>query len=309
MPVNESPLQSRPNIFLNAVLLLRPKQWAKNLLVFAAMLFGAKFRDPQSVMLAFTAFAAMCLAASTTYVFNDLFDIERDRRHPKKSKRPLASGAISKPLGIGIGMGCLVASLTLATIIGKGPIILILAYLGLQILYNWKLKHMPVADVYVIAVGFVLRAVLGASAIHVGISGWFLFCTGALALMLAFAKRRNEFIHQGDDRESSRESLVYYSKSSLDALVIMFAAGAAMCYGIYTLESQTAHKYPSLILTSIFVFYGITRYVLIVFTADEGGEPADILFRDPHIIASVILFCITAVLALSGVVKLPILEQ
>jgi len=299
----------RPSLAVNALLLLRPKQWAKNLLVFAAMLFGAKFNNPHSVMLAIAAFVAMCLASSATYVFNDLADIERDRKHPKKKSRPLASGAIKKSAGVGIGVFCLVFSLFIAVSVGRGSLILILCYLGLQVLYNWKLKHMPIADVYVIAIGFVLRAVLGASAIHVGISGWFLFCTGALALMLAFAKRRNEFILQGSDRTSSRESLVYYSKSSLDALVIMFAAGAAMCYGIYTLESQTAHKYPSLILTAIFVFYGITRYVLIVFTADEGGEPADILFHDPHIIASVVLFCITAVLALSGLVNLPILEQ
>ena len=181
-------------------------------------------------------------------------------------------------------------------------------YVGMQILYNWRLKHVPVADVFTIAIGFVLRAVLGAAAIAVNISGWLLFCTGALALMLGFAKRRTEFILQGSDRESSRESLIHYSRSALDAIVVMFAAGAAMSYGIYTLQSKTAQRFPGLILTSLFVFYGITRYVLLIFTIDEGGEPADVLFKDRHMIASVLLFVAAAVLAMSGF-RLPFIEQ
>lgn len=288
--------------------LIRPKQWTKNLLVFAALLFSARFGDPSSLVLALLAFFAMSIVSSCTYVFNDLADIERDRKHPKKRLRPLASGAISKQAGFILGLGLFVAGMGIGLAINRGVAAILGFYLVLQVLYNWRLKHMPVADVFVIAVGFVLRAILGAQAIHVGISGWLLFCTGALALMLGFAKRRHEFILQGDDRSSSRESLVHYTRSSLDALVIMFASGAAMCYGIYTLESPTARLYPALVLTALFVFYGITRYVLIVFTMDEGGEPADILFHDPQIIASIVLFTISAILALKGM-KLPILER
>lgn len=288
--------------------LIRPKQWTKNLLVFAALLFSAQFGDQPSVIRALLAFLAMSIVSSCTYVFNDLADIERDRKHPKKRLRPLASGAISKDAGFMLGAGLFVVGMGIGLLINRGVAAILAFYLILQVLYNWRLKHMPVADVFVIAIGFVLRAVLGAQAIHVGISGWLLFCTGALALMLGFAKRRHEFILQGDDRSSSRESLVHYSRSALDALVIMFASGAAMCYGIYTLESPTARTYPALVLTAIFVFYGITRYVLIVFTMDEGGEPADILFHDPQIIASIVLFAVSAVLALKGM-RLPILER
>ena len=162
-------------------------------------------------------------------------------------------------------------------------------------------------DVFVIATGFIVRAVLGASALVVAISGWFLFCTGALALMLGFAKRRNEFITQGETASSSRESLTHYSKPALDALVVIFATGAAICYGIYTLQSSAAREHPSLILTAPFVFYGITRYVLLVFQQDEGGEPADLLFGDWHIIGSVVCFIAAAALAISGL-KLPFLE-
>lgn len=303
------PKYSGPVGLLKAMIkLIRPKQWSKNILIFAAILFANRFRDPHSVRMALAAFVAMCVVSSGTYIFNDLVDVERDRRHPKKRLRPLASGAVSKQAGVVLGISLFVVGLGLGFAIGRGALLILLFYLALQVVYNWRLKRMPIADVYVIAIGFVLRAVLGATAVHVGISGWFLFCTGALALMLGFAKRRNEFILQGDDRTSSRESLIHYTRASLDALVTMFAAGAAMCYGIYTVESATAHKYPALILTSLFVFYGITRYVLIVFTADEGGEPADILFKDPHIIASVVLFLVTAVIALSGA-RIHILEQ
>jgi 4-hydroxybenzoate polyprenyltransferase len=303
-----SPRATGGALFKAVVKLLRPKQWAKNLLVFAALLFTANFRDPSLVLRSFAAFFAMSMISSCTYVFNDLIDVKRDRMHPKKRFRPLASGAVTKQSGIALGVGLLAAGTIVAFGLGRGPLTICLVYITMQVLYNWRLKHTPIADVFTIAVGFVLRAVLGAAAIKVLISGWLLFCTGALALMLGFAKRRHEFILQGDDRESSRESLVHYNRPALDAIVIMFAAGAAMCYGIYTLQSQTAHKYPALILTSLFVFYGITRYILLIFTLDEGGEPADVLFKDRHMIASVVLFVISAVLAMSGM-HLPILEQ
>ncbi len=298
----------KPSYLKSAIKLIRPKQWSKNLLVFAALLFTAGFRDPHLVLRAFSAFFAMCMVSSSTYVFNDLADIERDRRHPKKRFRPLASGAISKESGFMLGVGLLAAGALVAFGLGRGPLVIIAIYIGMQILYNWRLKRTPVADVFTIAIGFVLRATLGASAIHVSISGWLLFCTGALALMLGFAKRRNEFVIQGEDRSTSRESLIHYNRPALDAIVVMFAAGAAMSYGIYTLESVTARHYPALIITSVFVFYGITRYILLIFTLDEGGEPADLLFKDKHMIASVVLFIAAAFVAMSGL-RLPLLEQ
>jgi 4-hydroxybenzoate polyprenyltransferase len=295
----------RPSTFVR---LLRMKQWAKNLLVFAAPLFSGISGHSQFIVPALLAFAAMSLVSSTTYIINDLLDVERDRQHPVKRLRPLASGAIPKALGIAIAAICFCGGIGIAAWLGKGCLAIVSAYLLLQVLYNWKLKKLPIADVYTIAVGFILRAVLGAAAIGVSISGWLLFCTGALALMLGFAKRRNEFIVQGEDRTVSRESLAHYNRSSLDALVCMFASGAAMCYAIYSLQSKTAHKYPAMILTSVFVFYGIARYVLIVFSADEGGEPADVLFKDKHIIFSVLGFVLAAALATSGI-HIPLLEQ
>jgi 4-hydroxybenzoate polyprenyltransferase len=284
------------------------KQWAKNLLVLAAPLFAETGNHAKFILPTAMAFVAMSLVSSYTYICNDLLDVERDRLHPVKRFRPLASGAISKTLAAWISAFCLFMGMYLALMLGKSSLVIIATYLAIQVVYNWRLKRVPVADVFTLSVGFILRACLGAAAIHVAISGWLLFCTGALALMLGFAKRRNEFILQGEDRSQTRESLAHYSRGALDAMVCMFGAGAAICYAIYTLESKTAHKYPAIMLTSLFVFYGITRYVFLVFAVDEGGEPADVLFKDPHIVFSVLGFFISAVIALSGV-HIPILEQ
>ncbi len=292
----------------SVIKLLRVKQWAKNLLVLAAPLFAGPSHHPQYLVPTLMAFFSMSLLSSSTYVWNDLIDVERDRLHPVKRFRPIASGSISKALATVLGIACFVGGLLLASLLGKASLAIVLTYLFIQVLYNWRLKRTPVADVFTLSVGFILRACLGAAAIQVVISGWLLYCTGALAMMLGFAKRRNEFILQGEDRSATRESLAQYSRTALDAMVAMFGAGAAICYAIYTVDSKTAHKYPAIILTSLFVFYGITRYVFLVFAVDEGGEPADVLFKDPHIIFSVVGFFVSAVIALYGV-RIPILEQ
>lgn len=288
--------------------LLRPKQWSKNLLVLAAPIFAAVHRDPDAMRATAIAFASMCLVSSATYIANDVMDAARDRLHPVKKDRPIASGAISPGLAVGLAVLLASGGIALAASLNTSSLTVVLSYLVLQFLYNAGLKRVPIADVFSISLGFIFRAVLGAAAVSVPISGWLLFCTGALALMLGFAKRRHEFILQSERRTASRESLGGYSKAGLDALVIMTATGGAMCYGIYTVDSSTAARYPAIVITSLFVFYGIARYVLIVFGHDEGGEPADLLFRDPQLLASVVLFMASAVLAVSGL-RIPLLEK
>jgi 4-hydroxybenzoate polyprenyltransferase len=302
----EAQANGRP-LILNLLVLLRPKQWSKNLLVFAAFIFTGAYRDPVAVRLVIIAFLALCMASSFVYVINDILDIKSDRLHPKKRFRPVASGAVSPALAGTVGLIALTVAAALASMLSRTSMAVLATYVLLQILYNFGLKRVAVADVFLISLGFILRAVLGAAAIAVAISSWLLFCTGALALMLGFAKRRSEFILLGDRRAEIRQSLGAYSKMALDALVIMFACGAAICYGMYAVQSPTAHKYPALILTSVFVFYGICRYILIVFGKDEGGEPETLLFKDKHIIFSIVMFVATAVLALSGF-KVPLLE-
>lgn len=287
--------------------LLRPKQWTKNLLVFAALLFTKGYQDPAQIQLALLAFAVMCMVSSSTYIFNDLADVERDRKHPIKKLRPIASGKVPKIAALVLAVLLLGGGVALASTIGTRIGVIIGVYMFLQGVYNLGLKRVPVTDVFLLSIGFVLRAALGAAAISVSISGWLLFCTGALALLLGFGKRRSEFVLQGSARVESRESLGGYSLPSLDALVLMSATGAAMCYGVYAVESPTARQYPALILTSLFVFYGICRYVFLVFSKAEGGEPETLLLKDLHLIISILGFLGSAVLALSGF-KLPLVE-
>lgn len=292
----------------DVVRLLRPKQWTKGFLVFAALLFTRSYLDPALVLLAVKAFFAMALVSSATYVVNDLADVERDRNHPIKKQRPIASGAVQPGAAIAIASVCLVAGLALGAWVNPLSLGLLVLYVAIQVAYNFGIKRVPVADVFFLSSGFVLRAALGAAAISVAISGWLLFCTGALALLLGFGKRRHEFRLQGEARATSRESLQGYTMPALDALVVVSAACAAMCYGIYCIDSVTATKYPALILTSVFVFYGISRYLFLIFAQDEGGEPEHLLFRDPQLVLSVALFLVAALFALSGT-PVPLIES
>jgi 4-hydroxybenzoate polyprenyltransferase len=287
--------------------LLRPKQWSKNLLVFAAILFTNKLTDMHALSLTLMAFFGMCFVSSTAYILNDLQDVEKDRAHPRKRLRPIASGQVSKGAAMALAVVTFALAAVLLALVGPKALAVVGLYILLQVFYNLAGKRMPVMDVFIIGTGFVLRAVLGAAAIGREISVWLLLCTGGLALLLGFAKRRHEFILQGDNRSASRASLAGYSRQALDALVVMTATGAALCYAIYALESPTAQKYPALFITILFVYYGICRYVLIVFANDEGGEPETLLFKDKHILASVVLFVVSAIVALS-VVKIPLVE-
>lgn len=280
--------------------LARPKQWTKNLLVFAALLFAGAVPDLRSDWRVLLAFVAMCALSSATYVFNDYFDRDRDREHPTKRNRPIASGAVSTAAAIVFGLVLACAAFAIGFYLGRWVVAILGGYLLLQVFYNLWLKHVAVLDVFAIASGFVIRAALGAEAIQVPISGWLVFCTASLALMLGFAKRRSEFIKQGRSKEKSRECLSQYNRFVLDMYVGVFAGVAAMTYGIYALQSDTAKKFPGLLVTVPFVLYGISRYLLVVFTNDEGGEPEEVLLKDWHVIVSVVGFCLAVVFAVRG---------
>lgn len=275
--------------------------------MFAAVLFTARFNDADSLLRTLVAFAMMCLASSAVYIVNDIRDAKVDREHPKKKNRPIASGRVPVPAAAAISALCFASGLGIAFWLGEASIALLAVYFLLQVAYNLGLRSTPVADVFVIATGFVLRAVVGAAAIGVTVSGWLLLCTGALALMLGFGKRRAEWVQRGDERGKSRASLEQYSKQTLDALVTMSAASAALCYGVYSLDSPTAAKFQGLPLTIPFVFYGVCRYLYVCFSKDDGAEPEILLFKDPHIVFAILMFLAAAIAALMGV-QLPFLE-
>lgn len=286
--------------------LLRPKQWTKNLLALAAWVFTGSYTDLAKSGQAWLALAALCLVSSASYALNDVLDAESDRLHPTKRSRPVASGALAPSVAIGVGLVCAVLGLAVARWIGPSVLWAIVAFAGIQGAYNLGLKRVPVLDVLLISLAFVQRAAVGAVAIQVHVSAWLLFCTGALALLLGFSKRRHEFALQQDTGVETRSSLSSLSLKTLDGFVLWSAALAAIGYGMYAIESETARTHPALILTSPIVLYGILRYLYLVFERGEGGEPESVLFGDPHLLATFAAFVLAALAAMSGL-QLPFL--
>ncbi len=280
--------------------LMRPKQWTKNLLVFAALIFTGGYRDQKQVIAVLLTFVAMCLVSSATYALNDVADAKRDSLHPKKKARPVASGQVSITGAVALAIVLLAAGLALAWWVQMAVLIGAAIYLGIQAIYNVGFKSLPVLDVFTLSSGFVLRAIIGAAAINVQVSVWLLLCTGALALLLGFAKRRSEFVMMGDDRGQSRPALHGYSIRALDGLVLLSGCCAAITFGMYVVESETAKKFPALILTAPIVLFGIYRYLFLVFSNDEGGEPENLVFGDPQMIGTLIAFLAAAFYAMGG---------
>jgi 4-hydroxybenzoate polyprenyltransferase len=291
--------------------LLRVKQWTKNVFVFAAFIFTRGWGESGNIKGVVLAVLAMCLASSATYIVNDLADAEKDRQHPKKRHRPIASGKVQPSTAWIAAVACLIGALILGWTANPYVLYCLAAYLLIQVFYNLRFRNTSIADVSCIAAGFVIRVITGAVAINVQVSGWILLCTAMLAYMLGFGKRRHEFLLQGEAKTSSRKSLADYSEKSLDMLVAMAATCAVLTYSVYTIESPTAKQYPSLILTTPFVIYGIARYLVLVFADEkdgETGEPESLVLKDKHLIATFICYSIAALLALSKI-NLPFLYK
>ncbi|RYG87613.1 decaprenyl-phosphate phosphoribosyltransferase [bacterium] len=289
------------------VRLLRVKQWTKNVFVFAALIFTKGWERPETRLYALVAFAAMTSASVAMYLFNDLLDRKADQAHPVKRDRPIASGRVGTGVAITAMVLAVLYSLGIVSVASEGsrgvPLELagvVLTYIGLQIAYNLVLKRTPIADVATIAAGFVLRVVAGAVAISAPLSGWILLCTAFLALLLGFGKRRHEFHLEGHDVRTTRPALTGYTAASLDALLVVCAACAAISYGVYSIESPTAKLHPGLVMTTPFVVYGVLRYLALAM-AGEGGEPESLVLRDVQLLVCFGGFLLAAFAALSGV--------
>ncbi len=277
--------------------LTRPRQWTKNLLVFAAILFAGQTGNADAWQAAGLTFVAFIFASVCVYAINDVRDRHADAEHEKKRFRPVASGAISPATALTLAAVAAVAALGLGASINTPTLIALGSYLLLQFAYVYKLKTVALLDVFVVASGFVIRAIAGGTAITAPVSGWLLFCTGALALMLGTAKRRQEF--RSEKGHLTRAVLKGYSEKALDSLVVFSATLAALAYGIYALESPTGQQHPMLMATTPFVLFGIGRYLLLVFGQEVGEEPEEVLLKDPAIILTVVGFIICAAWALS----------
>jgi 4-hydroxybenzoate polyprenyltransferase len=283
------------SLALDLLLSLRPAQWTKNLLVFAGLLFGRRLFDPASVVEAVSAFAVFCALSGAVYLVNDVADRDSDRLHPLKSQRPIASGALAVPVAIGAALALGSGALASAWVIGPAFAAVAAAYLALQVLYSFPLKHIVIIDVLTIAIGFVLRAVGGAVAVHVEISHWLLVCTILLALFIALAKRRHEIVLLASDATTHRPILGEYTPYLLDQMIGVVTASTLISYIFYTISPETQAKFGTawLGLTIPFPLYGIFRYLYLVHQREGGGSPADLLLTDRPLLACVALWALT----------------
>ncbi|MBI4636242.1 MAG: decaprenyl-phosphate phosphoribosyltransferase [Candidatus Rokubacteria bacterium] len=284
---------------LTAILVsLRPRQWVKNLFVFAGLVFAQKLFTP----LAWTALAAFilfCALSGAIYLVNDVVDRERDRLHPEKRERPVASGRLGVGRALAIAVGLIVVSLGLSPLLSPGFALAALAYTVLLVAYSFWLKHLIIVDVLAVASGFVLRAAAGALAIDVAISGWLLICTILLALFLALGKRRHEYWVLERDAAVHRPSLVEYSAPLLDQMIAVVTASTVTTYALYTMSAETVAKFHTQLLpaTLPFVIYGIFRYLYLLYGRRLGGNPSELFLNDGALLANTVGW-IVAVLAI-----------
>jgi 4-hydroxybenzoate polyprenyltransferase len=276
---------------------VRPHQWTKNLFVLAALAFSKHLFDGDAVVRAGAAFAVFCALSGAVYVVNDLADAERDRLHPLKRTRPIASGALGVPLARAAAACLFTLGLVAAWALGPGFFLCAAGYLALNLAYSFGLKDVVILDVLAIAIGFVLRAVAGAVAIQVVFSDWLLVCTILLALFLALAKRRHELVTL-EDAAAHRRILAEYSPYLLDQMIAVVTASCLTAYAFYTLAPETVAKYRTdrLALTIPFVIYGIFRYLYLVHRKEQGGSPGDALLTDRPLLATVALWAAVVVL-------------
>jgi 4-hydroxybenzoate polyprenyltransferase len=266
---------------------LRPRQWTKNLLLFAGVIFARKLGDEACLVRAFLGAAIFCFASGVVYVYNDIADLELDRSHPYKRLRPIASGRLPVAYALRAGLVLLVLCLIAAALLGS----LFLAVVCLFFLWNWLytrwLKKVPVLDVTGIGMSFVIRATAGVLVLQpvapgVGISRWLLFCTFFLSLFLGFCKRRDEFIRRVPGQRETRPVLRGYSEPMINALIGVSFALTMMTYALYTIWPTTVAEFGTrdLIYTLPFVLLGMARYLYLVFLEDKGGKPHEILLND-----------------------------
>ena len=280
---------------------MRPKQWVKNVFVFAAVVFDKQLTNPVALLHTVLAVVAFCLISSAVYLVNDLVDVEKDRQHPTKRKRPLPSGQLSPRVAlaaaIAIPVLCIPAALALSPALGM----ILLAYYAMMLLYSFYLKHIVIVDVMTIAAGFVLRVAAGVVVIEVArFSPWLYVCMTLLALFLGVGKRRHELFTLGENANSHRSSLEHYSLELIDQMSVVVTSAAIMAYSLYTFSAPNLpHRdgQPLMMLTIPFVLYAIFRYQYLIHVRREGGTPEDIVLGDLPFIVDLGLYGI-AVLVL-----------
>ena len=271
----------------DAVLLLRPHQWLKNLFVFLPLFFGGHLLETVYLQPAVLVFLAYCFAASGIYCFNDIHDAASDRLHPKKRHRPIASGAVSSSLGHTLMFACFAMSLAVI-ILGRIPMAaacVIVLYIAMNTAYCLVLKHVALLDVFVIALGFVLRILAGGLATGISLSHWIVLMTFLLSLFLAFGKRRDDVLIYESGGVTVRDTLHRYSLSFINQAISIVGSVTIVCYIMYTVSPDVTERFRSIhvYVTSLFVLAGIIRYLQLTIVDAKSGSPTEVLLKDRFI--------------------------
>ncbi|MGQ9784910.1 MAG: decaprenyl-phosphate phosphoribosyltransferase [Anaerolineae bacterium] len=278
---------------------LRPKQWTKNGFVFVPLVFDVKIFQAQPLLRSLGGFALLCLISGAVYLINDLVDIERDRRHPIKRSRPLASGQLHRSVAVVAAILIPVITLPLAYLLDPLFGLIALGYFGLHVAYSFWLKNIVIVDVMVVAAGFVLRVAAGVPLVWAErFSPWLYLFTTLLALFLALGKRRQEIALLKENASHSRAILDHYNLAFLDEMMAVVTAGTVMTYALYTFSAPNLPKDHTMMLTIPFVIYGIFRYLYVIHVRGDGGAPDEVVLTDRPLQISVLLFGILVVLIL-----------
>jgi 4-hydroxybenzoate polyprenyltransferase len=275
------------------VSLLRPKQWLKNFFVFAPLIFAKELFHPDPLITALQAFVAFCITASAIYIVNDIADVEADRSHPTKRDRPIASGAVSTRSALLLLSLLLIVDILLIFRMDPRFVFVLATYFFLNIAYSFKLKEVLLLDVFIVAAGFMLRVVGGAYAIDVRVSSWLVLCSLFISLFLGFAKRRGELqqvLTSGG--ATKRKVLLLYRIDFIDQILTIAAAGTIISYALYTVSSRTIEVFGTekLIYTTVFVLYGVFRYLYLIHTSPTIESPTTAVTSDIPIIVTGLLW-------------------
>ena len=282
------------------VISVRPWEWIKNALLFAALFYSKNLLNPELLAKVLLAFGLFCQVTGGVYLINDIWDRDEDKKHPHKRTRPIASGALPVGLAAPAAVFLLIAALTGAFLL-RLPFGLVTAgYVVLSIAYSKWLKHVVILDVFSIAAGFILRVVAGAVVIDVAMSHWLLICTMLLALFLGFSKRRYELVALGKEAPLHRRVLAEYNPLFLDMMIGIVTSATVLAYSLYTISNETIQRFNTdkLFLTVPFVLYGIFRYLYLMYHKNHGGNPSKTLLTDGPLLANVILWALISGLIL-----------
>jgi 4-hydroxybenzoate polyprenyltransferase len=281
---------------------MRPRQWVKNGVIFAALVFDHHLFQLTPLARTAAGFILLCALSSTVYIVNDLADIEKDRQHPKKRLRPLASGVLKKESALAATIILVIVTLPLAFWLDWRFGIVAIIYLAQNLLYSLWLKHYVIVDVLLVALGYLLRISAGALIIHVAISPWLYICMTLLALFMGFGKRRGELVlmdrNGNSNGQASRKVLEEYTVPFLDELINLVSSATVMAYSLYTFSADNLPKNHAMMVTIPFVLYGIFRYLYLIHIRGEGGAPEELVLTDRPLQITFFLWGLSAVLIL-----------